>query len=176
MPKYPEFKSKPIKGLEEEDWGKITIGKLNIIEAALAKTNFLALKPELVHKLAKPFNSSYSMMTFEGDNQNQIRSAGNLINMNRIPRPEWFIGINNYQERYADIDWIQRSKKIDYQALGEKISKPVLQFDLQGNFIKEWDGATEASIAMSKPGSDGIGACCRRKQKTAYGFIWKFKS
>lgn len=29
MPKYPEFKSKPIIGLEEENWGKLTTGWFN---------------------------------------------------------------------------------------------------------------------------------------------------
>jgi len=29
MPKYPEFKSKPIIGLEEENWGKLTSGWFN---------------------------------------------------------------------------------------------------------------------------------------------------
>jgi hypothetical protein len=28
---------------------------------------------------------------------------------------------------------------------------------------------------MKKPNSDGVGAVCRGKQPTAYGFIWKFK-
>jgi hypothetical protein len=29
MPKYPEFKAKPIKGLKEEDWGKLSAGIFN---------------------------------------------------------------------------------------------------------------------------------------------------
>lgn len=51
---------------------------------------------------------------------------------------------------------------------------PVLQYDLLGNFIKEWKSQTEATLFLNKTG-DGIGACCRGKQKSAYGFIWKFK-
>jgi len=52
---------------------------------------------------------------------------------------------------------------------------PVLQYDLKGNFIKEWKSQTEATKFLNKTG-DGIGACCRGKQKSAYGFIWKFKN
>jgi hypothetical protein len=51
---------------------------------------------------------------------------------------------------------------------------PVLQYDLQGNFIKEWESQTEATKFLGKTG-DGIGACCRGRQKNAYGYIWKFK-
>ena len=28
---------------------------------------------------------------------------------------------------------------------------------------------------MGKENSDGVGACCRGNQKTAYGFKWKYK-
>jgi hypothetical protein len=52
--------------------------------------------------------------------------------------------------------------------------KPVLQYDKQGNFIKEWLSINEAQMYY-KPKSDGIGACCRQDQKTAYGFKWNYK-
>lgn len=54
------------------------------------------------------------------------------------------------------------------------INTPVLQYDLEGNFIKEWSSQTEATKALNKTG-DGIGACCRGRQKKAYNYIWKFK-
>lgn len=53
-------------------------------------------------------------------------------------------------------------------------NKPVLQYDLEGNFIREFGSQTEASYIIEKTG-DGIGACCRGKYKTSYGYIWKFK-
>jgi hypothetical protein len=55
------------------------------------------------------------------------------------------------------------------------LTTPVLQYDLKGNFIKEWLSQNEATKFLNKNG-DGIGACCRGKQKSAYGFIWKFKN
>jgi hypothetical protein len=54
-------------------------------------------------------------------------------------------------------------------------AKPVLQYDLDGNFIKEFGSQTEAQYIMGKPSSDGVGACCRGNQKSAYGFKWKYK-
>jgi hypothetical protein len=53
----------------------------------------------------------------------------------------------------------------------DKISKPILQYDLEGNFIKEWPSTTEAK----KHHKGDIGACCLGKQKTAGGYIWKYK-
>jgi len=53
-------------------------------------------------------------------------------------------------------------------------SKPVLQFDLEGNFIKKYKSQTEAAITINKPkGSAAINECCHGKRKTAYGYIWK---
>jgi hypothetical protein len=49
--------------------------------------------------------------------------------------------------------------------------KPILQYDLEGNFIKEWEGIVEAEKYIK----GDIGACCRDKQKTAGGYIFKYK-
>ena len=54
-------------------------------------------------------------------------------------------------------------------------SVAIIQYDKQGNYIREWESQTTAQISFNKPKSDGIGAVCRGEQKTAYGFIWKFK-
>lgn len=52
---------------------------------------------------------------------------------------------------------------------------PVLQYDLNGNFIQEFKSQTEATLSVNAKG-DGVGACCRGRQKTAYNYIWKFKN
>ena len=53
--------------------------------------------------------------------------------------------------------------------------KAVLQYDLEGNLVKEFVSQREAQYIMGKPKSDGVGAVCRGEQKTAYGYKWKFK-
>ena len=55
------------------------------------------------------------------------------------------------------------------------IRKSVLQYDLQGNFIKEWSSMSEALKFTNNGKGDGISGCCLGKQKTAYGFKWKYK-
>lgn len=49
--------------------------------------------------------------------------------------------------------------------------KPILQYDLKGNFIKEWINVVSAINLM---GGD-IVACLKGRQKTSCGFIWKYK-
>ena len=59
---------------------------------------------------------------------------------------------------------------------GQKVKmKPVLQYDLKGNFIKEWESGKKACIFLGFNNVDGVSACCLGRQKTAFGFIWKFK-
>lgn len=52
--------------------------------------------------------------------------------------------------------------------------KPVYQYDLQGNFIKKHPSINEAA-RCTKSQNDGISACVRGKQKTAYGYQWFYR-
>jgi hypothetical protein len=61
------------------------------------------------------------------------------------------------------------------QKLSDKISKYILQYDLNGNFIKEWESAIQVQKELGFNGSN-IGNCYNGKFKKAYNFIWKFKN
>ena len=52
--------------------------------------------------------------------------------------------------------------------------KKILQYDLEGNFIKEWKSGSEAGRQLNI-GQSNISACCRGLRKQANGFVWKFK-
>jgi hypothetical protein len=53
-------------------------------------------------------------------------------------------------------------------------NKPILQYDLQGNFIKEWISSREVHRQLGiHYGS--ISMCCLNKTKTSGGFVWKYK-
>lgn len=54
------------------------------------------------------------------------------------------------------------------------IRKPVLQFDLNDNFIKEWISATDVQNIL-KIKKQSICRCCKNKVKSAGGFKWKYK-
>jgi len=54
-------------------------------------------------------------------------------------------------------------------------SKIVLQFDLNNNFIKEFESGGEAE-RHTNISSSSILKCCNNKRKTAGKYIWKFKN
>ena len=62
------------------------------------------------------------------------------------------------------------------QVLKDKISKgrkkPILQYDKNGNFIKEWSSASDVPFAKQT----AIVSCLRGYNKTCAGYIWKYKS
>ena len=51
--------------------------------------------------------------------------------------------------------------------------KPILQFDLQGNFIKEWEYIVQVKDFGFQ--YTNVSACCRGKSKFHKGYIWKYK-
>lgn len=77
-------------------------------------------------------------------------------------------------------DKISQSKKgkIFSQETKDKISlansKPIIQYDKQGNFIEEWPNALTANKILGIDRSD-ISMVCRGRGRTAGGFIWKYK-
>lgn len=74
----------------------------------------------------------------------------------------------------------KRSKKFVEEHIKRKY-KPILQYDKDGNFIKEWDSATTAGKEL-KINKSQISAVARgiegkkSNSKSAGGFIWKYKN
>lgn len=56
-----------------------------------------------------------------------------------------------------------------------KCSKVVLQYDKEGNFVREWTSTREVERQTGFAQSH-ISKCCRGELKSAYGFIWKYKN
>jgi group I intron endonuclease len=66
------------------------------------------------------------------------------------------------------------NRKPKPNGFGDKISKPILQLDMKGNIIKEWKSGTYAANYV-KGNNANITTVCKGRQKSAYGFKWKYK-
>ena len=51
---------------------------------------------------------------------------------------------------------------------------PILQYDKQGNFIKEWRSIIEAEESFGKD-SANVSRCLGKRRPSAYGFVWEYK-
>ena len=90
------------------------------------------------------------------------------------------IGKKRWETRYKNETHTpsdSQKKNISKALKGRKITwdrgvnKSILQYDKNNNFIKEWDSIAEAK---RKVGGD-ISAALAGNQKTAGGFVWKYK-
>jgi len=81
---------------------------------------------------------------------------------------------SNQHYEFSNCRFIELKKNI-IKSNKESNIKSVLQFDLNGVFIKEWKSATEASKKL-KLFQGNISSCCLNKVNSCGGFIWKFKN
>jgi hypothetical protein len=80
----------------------------------------------------------------------------------------------DYKARTANINYKASRAKINWIAKAEKCKKPVNQYDLKDNFIKQWEGATDAAKSIGNKSPGNISACCRGIIKKHKNYIWKY--
>ena len=73
--------------------------------------------------------------------------------------------------------WMKNKKQTDYnkKQVADKNSIPVLQYDLQDIFIKEWDSQIIACRLLNI-NAPSITNCLKNRSKTAGGYKWKYKT
>ena len=115
------------------------------------------------------------------DGQRKWCRIDRLVAEAYIPNPDNLPQINHKDENKANnclqnLEWCDAKYNHNYGTINEKISNskkiPILQYDLDGNFIREWPSATDVGREVNK----GISNCLRCKAKSAYGYVWKYKN
>ena len=81
------------------------------------------------------------------------------------------------QKKIFDELHIYEIKKEDgwwLDGLSKQYKKVVLQYDLKGNLIKEWEGIVDITREFGYNGAN-IANCCRNIIKSSQGYIWRYK-
>lgn len=93
---------------------------------------------------------------------------------NRVENLKWVTPKEN-RNNPISLDKIRKHRYKFPKNRNNPRSSAVLQYDKDGNFLKEWNTITEAEKYCSGKISTNISSCCRNKCKTAYGYVWKYK-
>lgn len=99
-----------------------------------------------------------------------------------VPNPKNLPQVNHKDEnksndRADNLEWCTAKYNTNYgtglKRRSQKISKKVLQFDLDGNLIAEWESISAAGKTLGIDGSH-ITRCCKGKLFKSGGYRWKY--
>ena len=122
----------------------------------------------------------YLIVNLWKDGQSKWYKVHRLVAMAYIPNPENLPEINHKDENKSNnclqnLEWCDHKYNINYGTCITKGSNsrkiPILQYDLDGNFVREWPSATDVGREVRC----NIKECLRGRSKSAYGYIWKYK-
>ena len=134
-------------------------------------------------KLSDKYNSYSEETLLKMSNSQKLRKISDETKLkmseSHLGEKSYWFGKNMSEEACLKMSKSKKGKVFskEFLQMVADINKiPVLQFDLDGNFIKEWPSAKDAGICVGISNS-GITACCKNKPKykTAGGFKWKYK-
>ena len=125
-------------------------------------------------------NSGYLRVSLYKEGKFKKYYIHRLVAEAYIPNPDNLTQVNHRDENKTNnclqnLEWCDAKYNINYGTCITKISNshkiPILQYDLDGNFIREWSSATDVGREVK----GGICDCLKGRKKSAYGFIWKYK-
>lgn len=145
-------------------------------------------------------SKGYLFVNLYKDGKRKLFRVHKLVSLAFIPNPLNLPQINHKDEnkennKVENLEWCTVIQNLNYGTRNERVSKsnkgkpkseehkqnlrkanskPILQFSLSGEFIREWDSATSASKELNIYQSN-ITNCCKSKLKTCGGFLWKYK-
>lgn len=168
------FYKKKILNKFNKDWGKVLFLELHdksggprsklvkdkIRKSKMGKNTKKIKQYDLEGNLIKEWPSIISAEKVYGKGIKDCLSRKKYTSSNFIWR---------YEEDNVSINDIERIKN-KYSSH----KKQVNQLDLEGNHIQTWSSTMEIQNILGYPNSN-ISRCCLGKQKTAYGFKWKYK-
>ena len=129
-------------------------------------------------KFLTPFNNARGYLKVGLFKNGKVKNfyVHRLVTDAYLPNPDNLPQVNHKDENKANnclqnLEWCDAKYNSNYGTRNEKIKKPILQYDLDGNFIREWECASDVGREVQSH----ICACAKGKLSTAYGYIWKYK-
>lgn len=112
------------------------------------------------NKENKPCDLSIESLKKQIEICTSIKQIVDNLNSNRTT-------IRKYLKKYDLYDTFKL--KYDFHALG------VIQYDINGNKLKEFPSLTDAAEYVGLTGTSGIAKCCKGERRSAGGYLWRYK-
>ena len=143
----------------------------------LSRVKSIKFGKEKILKLFKDTSGYLCVTLCKNNNQCQFR-VHRLVAEVFIDNPDNLPCVNHKDENkqnnvVSNLEWCTHEYNNTYGTRIERCSKPVLQFDLNGNLIKEWKSINECGRNGFK--QSDICKCCNGERKTHKGFLWEYK-
>ena len=163
---------KDIKGYEGL-YQVSNLGRVKSVERYVKSRIGLRIAKEKI-KTPTIKDNGYMQVTLYEENRGKMFYVHRLVALHFIENPLNLPQINHKNEDKTcnevwNLEWCNNQYN---QAYSHNVK--IVQYDLQGNFIKEWDSITDAETQLDLFDS-GIVRCCQGKQKQCGGYIWKYK-
>jgi len=136
----------------------------------------------------RPLNANLQpviQLDLNGNSIKEYQSVAEAVRTLKISRTSLDACLDNESKTAGGFRWKRKKRKRELPELNTcnndpvkkkrpNYKKSIVQFDLYGNFIKEYTSVNAASAAFNlKP--ETIRACIKGRAKTAAGFQWKYK-
>lgn len=167
--------------MEEEIW-KPVVGYENLY----AVSNLGRVKSLFRYKkILKPIVGvqGYLYINLYKEKRHSLKRVHQLVAQAFIPNPNNYPFVNHKDENVINnnvnnLEWCTAKYNCNYgtriKRIAKKNNKPILQFDLDNNFIKEYESITQASKELNNS-LDNISSCCLGR-RTTRGYIFRFKN
>ena len=165
---------KDIKGYE----GKYQVSNIGNVKSL----NYNHTHKEKILKLGKADSFfKYCTVDLFKDGKHNRHFVHRLVAQEFIPNPNNLPQVNHkdgnkLNNKVTNLEWITQSENVKHAYETNLIKhkrKAVNQYDLNGRFIKKWNGVREIQRILGYS-SGALCDCCKGRQKTAYGYKWEY--
>ena len=173
--------------MENEVWKQTYIEGISVSSVGRVRRD----KDGYIYKKRINKSNGYNYVDLRWKRNEKMLKVSRLVALTFIPNPDNKSDVDHINTIRTDdslenLRWATRSENMNNIITRLRITnKPykerlkarriILQYSKDGCFIREWDSATSFGKYINKDVSGNIIACIKGKQKTAYGYKWKYK-